>query len=80
MAERFKASFDALLRVHHVGEHVYVLKHQITRSQKPMVKTKIESVRARLNRIGEERDAVKNTDELGRRKTLFECVFPTCCG
>ena len=41
-----------------------------------MVGAKIASVRARLDRIGEESDATRNPDELRRRKSLFEYVFP----
>ncbi|KAF9645787.1 hypothetical protein BDM02DRAFT_3189409 [Thelephora ganbajun] len=55
---RFKASFDALLKLH----------------QTSPVKNKIESVCARLDRLGVQGDAVKNVDELMRRKTLFETL------
>ena len=76
---RFKASFDTLLKVHQVREHVRGQRPQITRLQKPTVKAKVESVRARLDRIGGERDHAKDADELRRRKNLFECVFHTRC-
>ena len=73
----FKASFDALLRVHQVRERVRDQTPKITCLQQPTVKTKIESVRARLDRIREERDDARDADELRRRKILFECAFPT---
>ena len=75
----FKASFDTLLKVHQVRDHVPSQTHQITHSQKPTVKTKIESVRARLDRIGGEKDVAMDADELKRRKNLFECVPHTHC-
>lgn len=76
---RFKASFDALLKVHRVRDRVRDRRHQITRLQESAVKTKIQSVRSRLDRIGGEKDAARDADELKRRKILFECVFPTRC-
>ena len=72
----FKASFDVLLKVHQVRDHAHDRTHQVTHSQKPNVKTKVDSVRARLDRIGGERDATRDADELKRRKNLFECVLP----
>ena len=73
---QFKASFDVLLKLHQVGEHVRDQRCRITRLQTSPVKNKIESVRARLDRIGKEVDATRDPDEFRRRKCLFECVFP----
>ncbi|KAF9644863.1 hypothetical protein BDM02DRAFT_837081 [Thelephora ganbajun] len=55
------ASFDILLKLH----------------QTPPVKNKIESIRARLDRLGAEGDVARNTDEFKRRESLYECVFST---
>ena len=41
------------------------------------VKSKIDSVRARLDRIGVEGEIARNTEEFRRRERLYECVFPT---
>jgi hypothetical protein len=72
---RFKSSFDVLLKLHQVRELVRGPILRITRLQKAPVKNKIESVRARLDRLGAEGDATRNADEFRRRKRLFECVF-----
>ena len=73
-----KASFDVLLKLHQVREYVHAPRRRVTRLQKSPVKNKIESVRARLDRIGKEGDAAMNSDEFKRRKILFECVFSNC--
>ena len=41
---------------------------------KSPVKNKRDSVHPRSNRIGKEGNAVRNADEIRRRKLLFECV------
>ena len=50
---------------------------RMTRLQTSPAKTKIESVRARLDRFGVGGDAMRSANEFGRRKSLFECVFNT---
>jgi len=47
----------------------------MTHSQKSPAHKKIESVRARLDRLGVEGDAARSVNEFSRRKGLFECVF-----
>lgn len=74
-AGRFKSSFDALLKLHQAREHVYGRRRLLTYSQKSPANKKIESVRARLDRLGKEGDAARNADEFRRRKGLFEWVF-----
>ena len=46
------------------------------RSQKSPASKRIESIRARLDRLGVEVDGTRDADELVRRKSLFECVSP----
>ena len=70
-----KSSFDALLKLHHVREHAYDRRRQITYLQTSPIKNKIESVRARLDRLGMEGNVAKNADELRRLETLYECVY-----
>ena len=77
VAGRMKSSFDALLKLHHVREYVYDRRCRITRLQTSPVKNKIESVRARLDRLGMEGNVAKNADELRRRESLYECVSYT---
>ena len=74
-AGRFKSSFDALLKLHQVIEYVCGRGCSLTHLQASPIKNKIESVRARLDRLGVEGDAAKNPDEVERRKSLYECVF-----
>ena len=64
-----------LLKLHQVRVCVRDQGYEVTRSQKSPVKGKIESVRARLDRIGRDEDAARDPDEFRRRKILFECVF-----
>ena len=73
---QFKTSFDVLLKLHELREHVNDQRRRILRLQKSPVNNKIESVRALLDRIGKDGDAARNTDEFRRRKLLFECVCP----
>ena len=47
---------------------------RITPPQKSPASKKIESVRARLDRLGAEGDAARDAGEFKRRKSLFECV------
>jgi len=75
VVDRFKSSFDVLLKLHRVRENMCDRRLRITRSQKSPVNKKIESVRARLGRLGVEGNVTKDTDEFRRRKSLFECVF-----
>ena len=77
MAGRVKSSFGAILKLHQVREHGYNRRRRITYLQASPVKTKMESVRARLDRLGAEEDVAKNADEFKRRKNLYECVFST---
>ena len=82
VADRTKSSFDALLKFHQVSEHGHSRRHRITCLQASPVKDKIESVRARLDRLEAEGDVAnvaKNADELKRRRNLYECVFSTHC-
>ena len=72
---RFKASFSAFLKTHQVREHEFDWRPQMKCSQGLTVRTKMDSVCTRLNRIREETDAARNPDELRRRKGLFECMF-----
>ena len=74
---RLKASFDTLLKVYQVREHVCNQGHWMNSLQKLTVSAKIRSVHTRLDWIGEERDTARNADELRQQKRLFECVFPT---
>ena len=77
---RLKASFDVLLKLHQVGQHTHEPPCLVTRLLQPLpVKAKIESVRARLDRIGVGGDTTRNTNEFNRRKSLFECVLDTHC-
>jgi len=75
VACRIKSSFDTLLKLHQVREYGYSRRRRITCLQTSPVKNKIESVRARLDRLGAEGDVAKNADEFRRRKNLYECVF-----
>ena len=72
---RFKASFDVLLKLHQVRQRAHASPCLLTYLQPLQVKAKIESVRARLNRLGAGGDTTWNTNEFDRRKTLFECVL-----
>jgi hypothetical protein len=74
-AGRLKSSFDVLLKLHQVREYVRDPRRQITHLQKTPVKNKIESIRARLDRLGVEGSVTKDADEFKRRKGLFECVL-----
>ena len=77
---RFKSSFDALLKLHQVRGRVRSCnkRHRTMHSQKTPVKNKIESVRARLDRLAVEGSATGDADELRRRTSLFGCVFSVC--
>ena len=46
----------------------------MTLSQRSPIENKIGFVRARLDRFRNEGKASRNTDELKRQKSLFECV------
>ena len=75
---RIKSSFDALLKTRQVRKHMYDRKPRPTRLQTSTVKDKIESVRARLDRLRAESEGVaKDANEFRRRKDLYECVHPT---
>ena len=74
---RFKGSFDVLLKLHQVGQHAHQPIYFVTHLQPLPVKTKIESVRARLDRLGVGGGATGNANEFNRRKSLFECVLDT---
>lgn len=75
VAGRFKSFFDALLKLHQVGGYRHDRRRQVTCPQKSPAHIKIESVRARLDRLGVEGNAARNADEFARRKSLFECVI-----
>ena len=79
VARRAKSSFDALLKMHQVRKRGYNQRRRITCLQTSPVKNKIESVRARLDRLGTEGDIAKNADEFKRKKTLYECVLFIHC-
>ena len=74
LAGWFKASFDALLKLHQVGEYVHCRGRGITRSQTSPVKDKLESVCARLERFKVDGDAAKDANESRRRSGLYEYV------
>jgi len=76
---RFKASFDVLLKLHQVRQHAHETPYLVTHFQPLPVKAKIESVRARLDRLGVGGGATssRNANEFNRRKSLFECVLDT---
>ena len=69
---QFKASFDKLLKSRQVGLQVPDLKRLIMRLQKSPANKKMESVLARLERLGAEVNAVNYTDEFERRERFFE--------
>ena len=73
-----KSSFDALLKMRQVRGHMHDRKPRLTHLQTSTVKDKIESVRARLDRLRvESEDVAKDPNEFRRRKDLYECVHPT---
>jgi len=74
---RSKASFDVLLKLHQVGQHAHEPPYLVTHLQPLPVKAKIESVRARLDRLGVGGETTRNANEINRRKNLFECVLDT---
>lgn len=69
---QFKVSFDRLLKSRQVWLHVPGLKRLITRLQKSPANKKMESVLARLERLGAEGDTVGYTDEFERREQFFK--------
>jgi hypothetical protein len=79
VAGRTESAFDALLKVHQVSEHGYSRRCRITYLQTSPVKNKIESVRARLDRLLAGGDVAKDADEFKRTKNLYECVFFVHC-
>ena len=76
---RSKSSFDVLLKLHQVRKYVRDGRPRVTFLQKSPVKNKIESVRARLDRLGAEGETTRNADEFRRRKCLFEWVLSIGC-
>ena len=60
-----------------MGQHAHQPIYLVTHLQPLPVKVKIESVRARLDRLGVGGGATGNANEFNRRKSLFECVLDT---
>ena len=62
------------------GKRMHICNHlrRITRSQKLPANKKLESVRARLDRVSAEGDVPRNADEFRLRKS-FECVSFVRC-
>ena len=67
-----KSSFDALLKLHQVRKHVRDQRYQLTPLQKSPVNRKIESVRARLERLRVEENTGSDANEFRRQKCLSE--------
>jgi len=72
-----KSSFDVLLKLHQVRKRGPDQGHQITPLQKSPINRKIESVRARLERLKVEENPARDISEFKRQKCLYECAIPS---